>query len=33
MSEIELLLIVQGGVLLLGILGLIISAYYQLFKD
>lgn len=32
MSEIELLLIVQGGVLLLGILGLIISVWYHL-KD
>lgn len=32
MSEIELLLLVQGGVLLLGILGLIISVWYHL-KD
>lgn len=33
MSEIELLLIVQGGILLLGIIGMLINAYYQLFKD
>lgn len=32
MSEIELLLIVQGGVLLLGLIGLILYGWYQL-KD
>lgn len=32
MSEIELLLLVQGGVLLLGIIGLILNAWYNL-KD
>ena len=32
MSEIELLLVVQGGVLLLGIIGLILNAWYHL-KD
>lgn len=33
MSEIELLLLVQGGILLLGIIGMLINAYYKLFKD